>query len=594
MTRNKPTPAVEHSLRTLGYEGRVRLEGALGDRVSDAVETYLGMAPEDVLHGFRTQAGLTSPGKPMTGWSSTTSQPTFGQWVSGLARLGVTAGVREASERAVELVAGYAETVGADGDTRMSLYGYEKLVCGLVDVASYAPAGRDEALALLERTVAWADRAFERDRPPAHAANFAGGAITPGKHARTMEWYTLAENLHRGYLAGADRGVEDFAREWHYDSYWDAFTQRPEPGQPWDVPVWLHAYSHVNTFASAATAYEVSGEPYLLDVLRHAYEYVTTTQTYATGGYGPSEFTLPEDGSLGRSLEWRTDTAEIVCGSWAAFKLSTALLRFTGEARYMDWIEQLVFSGLGAVAPVQPGGRSPYYHDYRLGIATKLPHWDDWPCCSGTYVQGVSHLPDLVYHQHDGGIAVALYVPSEVTWSQGGRELGLRQRTDFPEGDESTLTVSGSGRFALRLRLPPWSEGFEVRVNRELVEAPVVEGGWRELDRDWADGDEVTVRLGAGLRVLPIDRWHPNRVAFAHGPVVLAQNADWTMPISLPTPWEMVDLRAAFTREDSGVVYRPVGVGTARLPLGTLRPLAEVPDRIPYRVYTDLHDPRII
>lgn len=277
-------PAVEPVLRSLGYEGRVRLSGALGERVSDAVETYLGMAPEDVLHGFRLQAGMASPGRAMTGWSSATTQPTFGQWVSGLARLGVTAGVPEAGARAVELVAGFAETVGSDGDARMSLYGYEKLVCGLVDVARYAPEGRSEALALLERTAEWAARTFERDRPPAHAANFAGGVITPHAHARTIEWYTLAENLHRGYLAGASTAVDDFARVWHYDAYWDRFAQRPEPGQPWDVPVWLHAYSHVNTFASAAAAYEVSGEPHHLEVLRNAYEYLTTTQTYATGG----------------------------------------------------------------------------------------------------------------------------------------------------------------------------------------------------------------------------------------------------------------------------------------------------------------------
>jgi len=585
--------AVEPVLRSLGYEGRVRLQGPLGERIDDAVATYLGMPPDDVLHGFRVQAGVPSSGHPMTGWSSTTTQPTFGQWVSGLARLGVTAGAAEASARAAELVAGYAETIGPDGDVRMSLYGYEKLVCGLVDTALYVPAAREAALELLERTADWAARTFERDRPSAHAANFAGGAIGSSSHARTMEWYTLAESLHRGYLAGADTSVNDFARVWHYDAYWDRFATAPEPGRPWDVPVWLHAYSHVNTFASAAAAYEVDGDPRHLEILRNAYDYVTSTQTFATGGYGPGELTLPEDGSLGRSLEWRTDSAEIVCGSWAAFKVSTALLRFTGEARYADWIEQLVFSGIGAVTPVQPGGRSPYYHDYRLGIATRLPHWDDWPCCSGTYVQAVSHLPDLVYHQADGGIAVALYVPSTVTWNQDGRERGLTQRTDFPDGDTSTLTVSGSGPFALRLRVPPWSDGFAVRVNGELVPAPVSDGGWRELDRDWHDGDEVSVTLGAGLRVLPVDRWHPNRVAFAHGPVVLAQNADWTLPVSLATPWQMVDLDSAFEHEQ-GIRYRPVGVGTARLPLGVLTPLAGVEERIPYRVYFDLDDPRVV
>ena len=39
------------------------------------------------------------------------------------------------------------------------------------------------------------------------------------------------------------------AAEWHYDGYWNLFRERPMPGQRWDVPPWLHAYSHVNTFA---------------------------------------------------------------------------------------------------------------------------------------------------------------------------------------------------------------------------------------------------------------------------------------------------------------------------------------------------------
>ncbi|TDE89188.1 hypothetical protein EXU48_20900 [Occultella glacieicola] len=587
-------------LRSLGHEGRVRIDGGpLAERIADATATYLAMEPDDVLHGFRVAAGLVSPGTPMTGWSSVTSEPTFGQWVSGLARLGATTGNRAARERAVELVDGFAATVGVDGDTRMSLYGYEKLLCGLVD--TYTFAGHEGALTLLERTVPWAERTFDRARPTPSAHNFAGGHIGPTGHARTIEWYTLAENLHRAWLAGAGDRVGDFARLWHYDAYWDRFLEEPGPGRPWPVPTWLHAYSHLNTFASAAAAYEATGQHRYLQIVRNAHTYFTATQTYATGGFGPSEFTLPEDGSLGRSLEWRTDTAEIVCGSWAALKVCAALLRFTGEARYGDWVEQLLYSGVGAVTPVRPGGRSPYYQDYRLGTATKLPHWDDWPCCSGTYLQCVADLPDFVYHASEDGLAVLLYVPSSVSWEHDGREFGLTQETDFPRTDTARLVLRGAGRLALRLRVPSWSNGFRTAVNGETVPTvPTVAtpGQWLVIDRDWADGDVVEVTLGAGLRVLPVDDRHPNRVAFAHGPVVLAQKADWTMPISLPTPWEMVDLDEALVRQDAGngdgPRYRPVGVGTARLPLGDLRPLSEIAERTPHRVYFDLDDPRIV
>lgn len=579
-----PTP----KLTPLGYTGRVRVTGGpFAERMANAVETYLGMSPDDVLHGFRREAGLPHPGRPMTGWSADTSQATFGQWVSGLARLGVTLGSPEATQRSIDLVEGWAATVGDGGDTRMGLYGFEKVVCGLVDTA--VCAGHSRSLEVLAEVSDWASRTFDRTRHTPSAFDFAGGPL------KTLEWYTLAENLYRGYLAGGDTSIRDFATVWHYDAYWDRFLRRPEPGRAWDVPVWLHAYSHVNTFASAGAAYEVTGDEHFLTILRNAHEYVTTTQTYATGGYGPSEFTLPEDGALGRSVEWRTDTAEIVCGTWAAFKVTSQLLKATGEAHYGDWAEQLLYSGLGAVTPVQPSGRTPYYQDYRLGIGTKLPHWDDWPCCSGTYIQGVAHIPDLIYFSSDDGIAVNLFLPSTVSWEHDGRTMTLTQETDFPVEDTSTITVGGDApaRFTVRIRVPGWSSGMRLTVNGADAEVRCVQGQWAEITREWAPGDRIGVEIGGSLRIMPIDRWHPNRVAVAHGPVVLAQNAEWTAPLAMQTPWEMVDLDAAFTRGE-GLQYLPVGVGTARLRLGEFKPLADFPDRFPYRVYFDVDAPRVI
>lgn len=585
-TPNRATPTPQ--LRPLGYSGAVRITaGPWKDRIDDAVATYLAMPVDDVLHGYRLAAGQDAPGRPMDGWSSTTTQSTFGQWVSGLARIGVTAGVPAASARAVDLVEGWAATLGPDDNPRMSLYGLEKLLGGLVDVALYAD--HPQSLRLVERLVTWARHGLGTERKVASASDFAGG-----EHS-VHEWYTFAENLHRAWLAGADDTVEEYACTFHYDTWWDRFRTAPAAGQPWDVPVWLHAYSHVNTFASAAAAFEATGEPGYLDILRNAHTWVTTTQTFATGGYGPGELTVPDDGTLGGSLEWRTDSAEIVCGTWAAFKLSSALLRHTGDARYGDWVEQLVHSGLGAVTPVRPDGTSPYYQDYRLGITTRLPHWDHWPCCSGTYLQGVAHLPDLVYHQDDEGLAVLLALPSTVTFEHGGRTVELEQTTTFPESDTTTLTVTGgeTATWALKVRVPAWSAGLRLFVNGEEVPAVADEAGWAVVARTWVPGDRLEVTLGAHLRVLPVDRQHPNRVAFAHGPVVLAQPADWTAPVALPVPWSMVDLAAAFTKE-APLRYRPLSLGTARLPVGPLVPLGQIPERYPCRVYMDVDAPRII
>jgi uncharacterized protein len=322
---------------------------------------------------------------------------------------------------------------------------------------------------------------------------------------------------------------------------------------------------------------------------------VTTTQCYATGGYGPGEWSLPDDGSLGRALEWRTDTAEITCGSWAAFKIATNLVTATGQARYLDWVERIVHSGIGATPPVRPDGRTPYYADYRLGTATKLPHWDAWPCCSGTYLQNVAHLADLVYFAADDGLAVGLFVPSEVTFTRGGTKVTVFQETAFPAADDVRLRVVADGpvEMALRIRVPDWSTGLGLRVAGQSLEAPV-EDGWAVVRRTWNPGDELTVTAGARLRALPVDRFHPYRIALAHGPVVLAQEAEFSAPFAATAPLELIDVQHLLARDDDSLTFRPTHRGAAEQPVGVFTALSQVPERRPHRVYHDLDAPRVI
>jgi uncharacterized protein len=575
-------------LRELGYSGRVQLTaGPMAGRLSDAAETYGGMSVDRVLKGFRERAGLPAPGTGLGGWSRETSEPTFGQWVSGLARLSRVLGDQDLAARAVDFIEGYAATLPADGRTGMGTYGWEKLVCGLVDAAVYA--GYRPALDLLSKIVR-ADTFDETRRLPT-ANDFAGAGP-----AFTPEWYTLPENLYRGFLASGDEALKEFAQRWHYDAYWDRFATRPAGGQPWPVPVWLHAYSHVNTLASAAAVHDVYQDPRHLTILRNAHDWLLETQCYATGGYGPCELTVPADGALGRALELRNDTAEIVCGTWAAFKLCTKLVTETGEARYLRWAENLLYNGLGAAVPVRPSGASPYYADYRLGWARKLPYWEEWPCCSGTYPQAVAHIPDLIYQACSDGIAVSLFVSSRVEWQVGEQTVALEQRSDLPEGSESVLRFAAGQpcQLTVRIRVPGWAEATSIELNGSRVaETSDAEHGeqWVALNRTWEPGDTVTLRFGCRLRAVPVDAFHPNRVAMTYGPVVLAQDASWSAPLRAPVPWEMNEWESFLVRGDTGLVFDPVTPGTARMATGPLRPLCDVPESYPYRVYHDLDRP---
>lgn len=577
-------------LRELGYTGAVTLlDGPWRSRVQDAGETFLELPVDDVLKGFRRRAGLPAPGHDLSGWAAELTHDTLGQWISGLARLGASLRDPAYTERARVLAEGWAATLPADGDAGMTTYRWEKTLCGLVDLAIYG--GWDEGLELARRITAAAERTIDRTRTIPVPSEFAGN-----RPDGTLEWYTLAENLYRGYLAGGDEILRRFAGTWHYDAFWDHFRTRPAPGSRWHPPVWLHAYSHVNSFASAAAAYGVTGDESFLDVAANGHDWVVQTQCYATGGFGPGELTVPDDGSLGRALEWRTDTAEIVCGSWAAFKLCTALTTATGQARYLDWAERLAYSGIGAVPPVRLDGTSPYYHDYRLGTATMLPFWDHWPCCSGTYLQAVAHVPDLLYFAAADGVAVGLYLPSELRLRHDEVDVVLRQDTAFPDEDESRIAVdvSAPARFALRLRVPSWSSGLEVLVDGRPADVSWTDEGWLTLDREWSGRATVTVRLGARLVAAPVDEWHPDRVAFSYGPVVLAQEAAFGRPIELPTPVETVDLDEVFHRVGPGPRYVVDQPDAQRRPQRLVRPLSDFGYRTPYRVYHDVDHGRLV
>jgi DUF1680 family protein len=106
---------------------------------------------------------------------------------------------------------------------------------------------------------------------------------------------------------------------------------------------------------------------------------------------------MPPDGSLGRSLELYAGHAEIPCGTWAGFKLSRYLMTFTGEARFGDWIETMVYNAIGLRCPTEPDGRTYYYGDYRLSSGLKQHYWHEWPCCSGTYWQLMADYHNVIY-----------------------------------------------------------------------------------------------------------------------------------------------------------------------------------------------------
>ena len=255
----------------------------------------------------------------------------------------------------------------------------------------------------------------------------------------------------------------EFADVWLYPAYWDKFAATADPKDAQGV----HAYSHANSFASAAMAYDVTGDAKYLTILKNFYDWMQHRQTYATGGYGPDERFVYSDGALGDSLEIYSASFECPCDSWAAFKLSKYLMLYTGEARYGDWMERLLYNGIGAALQVKDRGIHMYYMDYHLGSSLKYYSRNAYTCCSGTYFQNITEYSNLIYFRDPKSLYVNLYLPSEVEWKGPSGAVKVVQSTGYPEADSSTLslTMERPAAFALQLRVPGWSKGMSVKVN---------------------------------------------------------------------------------------------------------------------------------
>ena len=495
----------------------VRLTGGpLKEQYDHLHAHYLSLDNDRLLKVYRQHAGLPAPGADMGGWYDADGfvpGHSLGQYISGLARIGRATGDPACHAKVRELVQGFGSTfeantnpfAGPNSEKVWPAYVMDKHIIGLAD--AYRLGGFEPAKALLPRVIAG-------------ALPF----VSPVSRARVGkkdppydETYVLPENLFTVHgITGEARFRELAVRYLLNKEYFDPLAA----GE--DVLPGKHAYSHAIALSSAARAWLELGDPKYRAAIVNAWRFLDA-QRYASGGFGPDEqFVTPGQGALYDSLSRTKDHFETPCGSYASMKLARYLLRVTGEARYGDGLERVIYNALLAVKSPDNDGNYPYYSTYGMHAVKEFyPH--KWPCCSGTLVQGVADYVLNIYFQAPNALYVNLFVPSEVTW----RGVRLVQETNFPEGEHTTMTVrtrAPSKPFTLALRVPGWlPETPEIHINGRRQSVRAQPGTFALLERSWKNGDRVEMHLPQSFRDEAIDESHPDTVARLRGPVLYAQ-----------------------------------------------------------------------
>ncbi len=554
-------------IRPFNYKNVNLDDGFFKNQVDEAIRFYLEISNDSLLYRFRQNAGFKAPGVPLQGWYGSGPSVNLGQFITAFVKLYTATGDERLKEKALYLTNELMMCWDASDELLKNRpYSFEKWLAMLMDLNEYLSFDKERVTHYMNRLLEFAETGFKKDilRDGIQNENLTDNNMG--------EWYTMGEQLYRAYQFTEDERYKEFAQEWEYPFYWDKFLS----GEP-QYFGGRHAYSHVNTFSSAARAYLVKKEERYLDIMKGAYDELTKHHTYATGGYGPSETLFVDNPAyLGNSLEplfvseheknieelmfnafdgtkkIRDDAmaqCEVSCCTWAVFKMCNYLLQFTGEARFGDWAERMMINSVGALPPVKPGGHILYYESYYQNGGYKSVYdrriWPDtgvtfaWVCCTGTFPQDMAEYYNMLYYHDDKSLHVTQYLPSKVFWEKDGAEIEVTNFSQYPFEEKVNFLIHTNKPvgFALKLRVPSWlKQGAKILINGAKTDINAEPNTWAIIEREWKDGDIVTMDFPFDLYFKPVDDKHPNLMALMCGPIVLVTDeivrlkGDWEHP----------------------------------------------------------------
>ena len=290
------------------------------------------------------------------------------------------------------------------------------------------------------------------------------------------------------------------------------------------------AYEMMSCFEGVCEMYRATGDRKYLDAAVTFANTLLRTEIMAHGSGSNQELWCDGARTQTETLEQPVETC--VTATW--MKLCDQLLRLTGDPRWADQLEISLYNALlGAMTP--DGAWWAYFSPLAGQRVPSHYQQDDvqLSCCVANGPRGLFLTPRWAVMGSQDGLTVNLYAPGGATEKlTDGTAIKLTQQTDYPVGDEVTLTVSPEKKtkFDLNLRIPAWSRNTALSVNGKWVATKA--GSYAKLEREWSPGDQVVLKLDLRGRAVPAPSGAP-QFALMRGPVLLALDSRLTKPQDL-------------------------------------------------------------
>jgi DUF1680 family protein len=377
----------------------------------------------------------------------------------------------------------------------------------------------------------------------------------------------MNEALANIYAITGDEKYLALSRKFHDEFVLGKLAQRidPMPGK--------HSNTNVPKAIGCARRYEVTGDEKDKTISTFFWETMVNHHTYVIGGNSNYEYCGKQD-SLSERL---SDATCETCNTYNMLKLTRHLFAVNPSGHLMDYYERALYNHI--LASQNPeNGMTTYFVPLRMGTKKQFSDsFNTFTCCVGSGIENHSKYAEQIYSHDNERLFVNLFIPSIVNWREKG--IIIRQETNFPESDHTTLIYEGEGTktFLLMIRKPSWIKGdLDVVMIKEKrsVRDPsrkydiqrLPENGKNNLEgyipllvtmsKDHAI--DIGFKMNLYTESMPDN---PNRIAFKYGPIVLAGQLgkempdpvygtpvlltdnkninDWVKPASMPLQFEM-------------------------------------------------------
>ncbi len=352
-----------------------------------------------------------------------------------------------------------------------------------------------------------------------------------------------------------------------------------------------HAVRAVYMYSGMADAAALLGDAAFAEAIEGIWRDVAESKVYLTGGLGARH----KGEAFGEAFELPNATAYAeTCAAIGGVMWNHRLFLLTGEAKYIDFLEQVIYNRLLAgvslsgdeyfyVSPLESDGKFLFNH----GSAGRQP-WFDVSCCPTNLSRFFPSLPGYFYATRGGDLYVNLYASGGAAVEAAGTRFGLTQETDYPWSGTVKITI-GLGTPAkarLLLRIPGWARErvlggglyrFSAPAKAEPTlrvngaPAPIrLDRGYAVVEREWRDGDAVELELPMPVRKVRCDpRVEDNRgrAALQRGPLVYCvEERDASFPVADLALGAESNLGAAWDGDLLGGIVVIRGTGFTAIP----------------------------